>query len=79
MYLFTYSIVLAIKDVESCDTSLNISPSAQLTLWIFTKTFSCLLWVYAIIYVLWPRHLHLFKERPESIESETDSDDYESE
>lgn len=35
--------------------------------------------MYAVIYVFWPRHFNLFKQTPDSIESEIDSDDYMSE
>lgn len=55
-------------DVENCEIKLQISPSSQLTLWITTKSFSCLIWVFVIMFIMWPRKFKLFKSQDDDNE-----------
>lgn len=66
IYLLLYSVIFAARDVEVCESQLDLKNWASIFLWLVTKAFSCLIWVYAIMYILWPRKLTLTSVRRRS-------------
>ena len=56
LYCLAYSIVFVVIQ-NGCETELKVGDGVRLTLWILTKSISCLFWVYAVIFIFWPSGL----------------------
>jgi hypothetical protein len=82
--MVTYSIFFKVEQLTVCESNLKIEPWISLFLWITTKSFSSLIWVYAIMYILWPRKITFTKNQPsddsssdELVDSYRDDDEIE--